>query len=127
MNSKALSQYFNECSSVKSTLGHFDCVRFVIEGILVGWEKDFTPFLGYKDRRSAVDRLRIAGGLDEAFTAEFGEPLKPTELIPGDVAYFPEAVVGLVLPDYVAVKLRGSIGRIPLRFVEKGWRLWDNC
>lgn len=124
MNQRALSEYFNSQAGVRSNLGGLDCVRFVIEALEAGWGIDCRDVLGYHDRRSAVDRLRIAGGLEAAFTAELGEPMPPAELRPGDIAYFIDPAVGLVMPGYIAVKLRGSVGRIPLQFADKGWRLW---
>lgn len=124
MNHRAIAEYFNSQASTRSSLGDYDCVRFVIEALRVGWGVDYRAMLGYDDRRSAVDRLRLAGGLEGAFTREFGEPIAPAELLPGDVAYFEDPAVGLVMPGYIAVKLRGSIGRVPLQFASKGWRVW---
>lgn len=124
MNRNALSKYFANASDAPFVFGKLDCVRFVIEAIHVGWGKDFRDILGYSDRGSACTRLRLAGGLEQAFTDELGEPVSPVELIAGDIAYFEDPGVGLVMENYVAVKIGTTIGRVPLQFVSKGWKTW---
>lgn len=122
MNRIALANYFEEVAATPSNLGGLDCVRFVIESIYYGWGADFRDVLGYSDRRSAVERLRIAGGLEQSFTDEFGEPVAAVNLRPGDIAYFEDPAIGLVMPGYVAVKFSRTIGRVSLQFVSKGWQ-----
>jgi hypothetical protein len=124
VNSSALSEYFITASEHPAELGRLDCVRFVVEALNAGWGIDYTAMLGYGDRRTAIDRLRLAGGLEAAFTAELGDPIYPALLEPGDFAFFPDPAVGLVMPGYCAVKVRKTIIRVPLQFIEKGWRAW---
>lgn len=124
MNADGLGEYFASEAKTRARLGGLDCVRFAIEALYFGWGVDYREILGYHDRRSAIDRLRIAGGLEAAFTAELGEPIPPVLLLPGDLAYFPDPSIGLVMPGYCAVKVHGTIARIPLQLIYKGWRSW---
>ena len=124
MNKSALSTYFADAAIADSVFGKLDCVRFVIEALYVGWGTDFRDVLGYSDRKTACARLRLSGGLEQAFTDELGDPVAPTELKTGDIAYFEDPGVGLVMDSYVAVKFGNTIGRVPLQFVSKGWKTW---
>lgn len=109
---------------VPGKLGGLDCVRFVIEGIWVGWGKDFSECLRYNSRREAVTQLREDGGLYQAFASVLGEAVPRHELTTGDIAYFPDSFVGLVMPGYIAVKLRKTIIRVPMERCAQGWK-WD--
>ena len=122
MNAEALSDYLSEATERSSVLGGFDCVRFVFEALFVGWGRDFRDRLGYHDRRSAVARLRAAGGLYEAISAELGQDQPITDLATGDVAYFHDPAVGLILPNCIAVKAYRTILRLPLDTARSGWR-----
>jgi len=124
MDRAALSKYFEATATKPAALGGLDCVRFVIDALYVGWRVDYRDILGYQDRRTAIDRLRIAGGLEAAFTAELGDPIEAEELSPGDIAFFNDPAIGLVMPGYVAVKFHRTIGRVPLYCAAKGWRSW---
>jgi len=126
VNVPALAAYLDRAATVPARLGGFDCVRFVIEGIRVGWGEDFRGCLRYACRREAVEQLRGAGGLRANFCAVLGDPVAAAGLQPGDIAYLsdPEtgtAAVGLVLPGYVAVKVGRTIARVPLDRVAEGW------
>lgn len=122
MNQQALGDYLEMAARERMQLGGLDCVRFVIGGILAGWGKDFRDCLRYQCRRSAVMQLREDGGLREAFSKVLGEPVPRHELEPGDIAYFPDGFVGLVLPGYIAVKYRRTIMRVPLERCGQGWK-----
>lgn len=124
MNIEALHKYFYGVADKPLTLGHLDCVRFCAEALYVGFDRDYRGELGYWDRRSAVVRLRRAGGLRDAMIQALGEELPASDLITGDVAYFetPSPVIGLVLPTYVAVKSRRAIHRVNFSAMTVGWR-----
>ena len=122
MNTVALSKYFETAAQQPAELGHFDCVRFVVEAMNVGWGRDYRHVLGYSDRRSAVKRLRAAGGLQEAFIAELGEPVAASDLSTGDIAWFSDPAVGLVLTNCIVVKVRKTILRLPLDSANIGWK-----
>jgi len=124
MNVQALSNYMAAVATKPFRLGNYDCVRFVAECLLVGWDRDYRDALGYLDRRSAVTRLRRDGGLPEAVDKVLGERIDWQDLKPGDVAFFddPHATIGLVMPGYVAIKTGRSILRILPEYCEFGWR-----
>lgn len=124
MNTAALRTFFDESASRDSVLGGFDCVRFVIEAIRIGWGKDFRRCLRYDCRRSAVNQLREDGGLRDAFSKVLGEPVARSELEPGDIAYFPDGFVGLVMTTYIAVKYRSTVYRVGFDSCAEGWK-WD--
>ena len=124
MNQKALTKYFNATVAQPACLGRLDCVRFVAEALKAGWGIDHLDVLRYSDRRTAVKRLRELGGLENAVSSVLGEPVNPADLRPGDVAYFLEPSIGLVMPGYVAVKFRQTIVRVPLQFAARGWWTW---
>ena len=122
MDADALSDYLSEAAQRPAALGRFDCVRFVAEGLAVGWGRDFRDRLGYSDRRSAVDRLRAAGGLYDAVCSELGQDLPISELRAGDIAYFPDPSIGLVLRDRIVLKAYRTILHVPLLAARSGWR-----
>jgi len=124
VDSQALRDYFLEVHSEPAKFGSLDCVRFVIDGIQRGWGVDYRGILGYQDRKSACERLRISCGLKQAFTDELGEPIYVHELIPGDIAYFDDPMVGLVMDGYIAVKYRRTIVRTPMLLAACGWHTW---
>lgn len=111
-------------SAERSTLGGLDCVRFVIEALRVGWDRDFSKGIRYSCRRSAVSQLRQSGGLYESFCEVFGTDIPITDLTEGDIAYFvaPHPSVGLVMPDYIALKTAKTILRIPMELSRSGWK-----
>lgn len=121
MNAEALSDYLSEVAGRPSALGRFDCVRFVVEALFVGWRRDYRDCLGYHDRRSAVAQLRAAGGLYEAICSELGQDIPISDLSIGDVAYFPDPAVGLILPGCIAVKAYRTVLRLPLDSARSGW------
>jgi hypothetical protein len=123
MNTVALSEYFEATAQQRAEFGHLDCVRFVVDAMYVGWNRDYRDVLKYYDRRSAVNRLRAAGGLFEAFKDELGEPVPASELRPGDIAWYSDPAVGLVLEDCIVVKIRKTIIRMPLDSITIGWKL----
>ena len=114
MNTVALSEYFETAAQQRAEFGHLDCVRFVVDAMYVGWDRDYRDVLQYSDRRSAVKRLRDAGGLQEAFIDALGEPVAASELRPGDIAWFSDPAVGLVLENCIVVKMRKTIVRMRL-------------
>lgn len=123
MNVEALSRYFIEQSRQRQRFGSNDCVTFVAGALLTGWGKDYTRALGYSDRRSAVRRLRVAGGLRAACDQVFGAMCEVEELRPGDVAYFERpATLGLVMPGYVAVLIASQVQRVKIEIARGGWR-----
>ena len=122
MNVEALSDYLSEAAQRPAALGHFDCVRFVFEARVVGWGRDFRDRLGYHNRRSAVARLRAAGGLYEAICHDLGQDIPISDLSAGDIAYFPDPAIGLILPGCVVVKAYRTVLRLPLDSARSGWR-----
>lgn len=124
MNVEALHTYLSAVASKRFALGHYDCVRFVAEALFIGWDKDYLGVLDYNDRRTAVRRLRKAGGLAAACDDALGERIPWNDLKTGDVAYFddPHATIGLVMPDYVAIKIGVTIYRGNVTHCEFGWR-----
>lgn len=123
MNVAALQDYFESVAAEPTRLGHLDCVRFVIDAERIGWNRDFTDKLGYDDRRSAVTRLRAAGGLYEAFVEHLGEALPATDLETGDIAYLHDPAVGLVLDNCLVVKGWRTIVRLPKSHPHVGWKV----
>lgn len=101
-------------------------MTFAIESLFFGWGIDYRDVLGYRDRRSAVERLRIAGGLEEAFSDELGPLLPVSALEPGFIAYFPPPgeSVGIVMGNYIAIKHRSTIYRVDLDAAQGGWSPW---
>jgi len=71
-----------------------------------------------------VAKIREDGGLYEAFARVLGEAVPRSELLPGDIAYFPDEFVGLVMPGYIAVKYRRTIHRVPFERCAQGFQ-WD--
>ncbi len=124
MNAEALHDYMNAVAPKRFALGHFDCVRFVAECLLVGWDKNYLEHLGYFDRRSAVHRLRHDGDLKTACDRVLGKRIPWYELEPGDIAYYddPHATIGLVMDGYVAIKMGRQIYRGNVDRAEFGWR-----
>ncbi len=123
MNIPALRLYLNEQAPLPFRLGVVDCVTFVCGAVLAGWGRDFRFHLHYDDRRSAVDQLRAAGGLEQSITTALG-PLRPiAELKRGDVIWFDEPrTLGLLMDEYVAVKANCEIHRIALLPQYMGWK-----
>lgn len=116
-----LAAYLAEAASQPACLGHLDCVRFVAGGLVAGWDRDFRNLLGYEDRRSAVARLRKSGSLYAAISAEFGPAVPAEELQPGDIAYYADPAIGLVLPNCIALKIYRTIARVPRSSAACGW------
>ena len=121
MRVERLAAYLEGCASQPARLGHLDCVRFVAGGLVAGWDRDFHDLLGYEDRRSAVARLRKAGGLYAAISTEFGPPVPAEELKPGDIAYYADPAIGLVLPNCCVLKIYRTIARVPRSSAACGW------
>ena len=123
-----LRNYLANQAQLPFRLGVHDCTNFVAGALQAGWgnERNFFADLGYWDRRSAVKRLRLGGGLKAAITRVLG-PMRPIqELNVGDVVWFDNPnTVGLLLPAvglYVAVKGHYEIRRLePEKFLN-GWR-----
>lgn len=123
MNINALRQFFDEQYGTPQKFGQVDCVRFVAEAVLVGWGRDYMDILGYSNRRTAVDRLRELGGLRGACDFAMGERRSIQELEPGDVVWFDKpATVGLLMPNYVAVKMGRCIHRFQIEPQMQGWK-----
>lgn len=123
MNMQAVATYMNLVARQPNQLGVLDCVRFVAEMLYLGWGRDYRDALQYEDRRSAVNRLRAAGGLRNACSDVLGMQRPGSELRCGDVAYFDDPpTIGIILPGYCAVKFGRTIQRINLSHVESGWR-----
>lgn len=123
MNVVALRSYFNEQAQAPHKLGAMDCVRFVTEAVYFGWDRDYRDTLQYYNRRSAVDRLRALGGLRGACNYAMGPMRDVEDLEPGDVIYFhkPRPTIGLLMPEYVAVKMGKCIHRLVIEPHMKGW------
>ena len=123
MNKAALGRFFETQYGQKQELGSIDCVKFVTNAVLIGWERDYRAILQYDDRRSAVKRLRELGGLKAACCHAMGDMHPISELEPGDVVWFDEpATIGLLMPGYVAVKLGSVIHRFQIEPQMKGWK-----
>ena len=120
---KALHTYLAAAAGKPFVFGGYDCVRFVAEALLVGWDRNYLGALGYDSRRSAVVRLRRADGLRDACTDALGDECLTADLVPGDVAYFetPAATIGLVLPGCVVIKSGRTIHRVDVSAAMTGW------
>ena len=103
-------------------LGKFDCVSFAFEAVKVGWGRDYLDNLGYDDKRSAIDRLRLSDGLYDAICAGLGQDIPMCELGPGDLAWLPPSAIGLIMHDYIAVKTYRTILKAPLESAHTGWK-----
>ena len=122
MNVEALATYFNESAPRQFVLGKFDCVSFAFEAVKVGWGRDYLDNLGYDDKRSAIDRLRLSDGLYDAICAGLGQDIPMCELGPGDLAWLPPSAIGLIMHDYIAVKTYRTILKAPLESAHTGWK-----
>lgn len=124
MDVEALQAYFSRQSLLPQKLGTYDCVTFVIGGLYVGWGRDYRGYLDYFDRKTAVQRLRTAGGLRSAFMDVFGPMESACELPPGSIVLWdkPLATVGLVMNGYAAVKGNKMIYRGIITDQMLGWR-----
>jgi hypothetical protein len=122
MNVQALAEFLSESAQRPAKLGSFDCVSFAFEGVKIGWDRDYLDCLGYQDRRSAIDRLRAADGLYDAICEGLGQDLPICELDPGDLAWLPPSLIGLIMPGYIAVKCYRTVLRVPLEQARSGWK-----
>jgi hypothetical protein len=122
MNVEALSRYLSQAAQQPAALGRLDCVRFVVEALVIGWGRDYRRHLEYSDRRTAVAQLRRQGGLMDAIDRALGQNLPATDLGPGDIAYFDDPCIGIILPNHVLVKVRRCILRVPMDSVRCGWK-----
>ncbi len=123
MNREALARYFDDWANRRQCLGTIDCVQFVAGAVYVGWNRDYRNVLQYDDRRSAVRRLRELGGLQAACCHAMGDMRPIDELEPGDVVWFDRpATIGLLMPNYVAVKMGRTIHRLVIEPHMRGWR-----
>ncbi len=131
MNVEIIRDYFERVAPLPHIFGVYDCCTFVVETLLYGFDRDYRDALRYFDRRSAIVRLRAAGGLREAFCDVLG----PEQLIadgpPGSVAYFEpphvrgltvQKFVGIIMPGYIAAKGDGCIHRFVIYEHLTGWR-----
>ncbi len=122
MNTEALHKYFALQSQLPQRFGVVDCVTFCLEGVKIGWGRDHLDLLGYYDRRTAVKRLRKAGGLHQAFSDAFGMPKSIRKLKPGDLIYFSEPpTIGLLLENGVIIKGHYTVQRALLDPKMTGW------
>ena len=124
INIPALKRYFHTTANHPHALGMMDCVRFVTEAVYIGWGRDYRPVLQYQDRRSAVDRLRELGGLRGACNFAMGPMQSIEDLEAGDVIYFhkPRPTIGLLMPEFVLVKMGKNIHRLEIEQGMKGWK-----
>ena len=123
MNDRALRQLFNDIAPRRFELGGLDCVRFVVDAVYAGWGRDYRDQLNYQNRRSAVAQLRRSGGLKDSCIAAMGELWPMENLEAGDVVWFdlPVQTIGLLMPNYVAVKTHRQIVRVPIDPRMMGW------
>lgn len=122
VNIPALQEYFWDEAQLKQQFGVHDCVTFVVGALKVGWSRDFTHHLGYHDRKSAVLRLRQAGGLEAAITRVLGPKRPIRDLGPGSIIWFCEPdTVGLLMHDYIAVKYASGILKLDIIDNLEGW------
>lgn len=124
MNEDALHEYFIAEGSKKQKFGTVDCVSFVTGAVFAGWRRDYRSVLQYHDRRSAVVRLRELGGILGACDFAMGARHPVDKLSPGDVVYIekPVASIGLLMPDYIAVKFGSTVHRYVIEPNMFGWK-----
>ncbi len=125
MNTPALQDYFERVARLPQRFGVYDCCTFIVESLLIGWDRDYRDALGYFDRRTAVGRLRRAGGLRAAFEQVLGPGGYISDGPPGSIAWFGDfgqKSVGLVLQDKILVKGNGCIHRFIMEDYRTGWR-----
>jgi len=122
MNQAGLRNYFIEQAQAPGRFGTRDCVSFVTNAMLIGWGRNHVDLMQYHDRRSAVNRLRAAGGLRAACCHAWGDVRPVDELEPGDVVYFDKPpTLGLLMPGYVAIRSRRCIHRLQVEPQMMGW------
>ena len=124
MNHEALHTYLAEQSQIPSRLGSVDCVTFVTGAVKAGWDRDYFNVLEYSDRRSAVRQLRATGGLLESARIALGPECAIDDLPAGSVAYMdvPHPTLGLVMDNWVLIKMPSYIARIEKSDDLVGWR-----
>lgn len=125
MNILGLQEYFAKVAPLPQRFGVYDCCTFIVESLLIGWDRDFRDALGYFNRRTAVERLRKVGGLREAFDAVLGNEHLIMDAPPGTVAWFGDPgqkCVGLVMANQILVKGNGCIHRFYMEDHRTGWR-----
>ena len=122
MDIGAARAYLEEASKREQKLGHYDCVRFAVEMLYYGFGRDYRDKMGYWDRKSAVRRLRKAGGLRAAFSEQLGPEIPGDELEPGDIAIYSDPdTVGIVLPSCVAIFRGNQIHAFDRSTALSGW------
>jgi hypothetical protein len=121
----AVRDYIARAAGTPYELGVDDCLTFVIDCIRIRGGRDYRPYLGYHDRRSALVRSRDAGGLMPACSAVWGTPRPVAELTPGDVVFIKTGHfgVGLLLADRVLAKSRCTIERLSIDSAMFGWNV----
>ncbi len=123
MNVEITRDYFERVAPLPQRFGVYDFFTVVVETLLYGFDRDYRDALRYFDRKSAVARLRGAGGLREAFCDVLGPEQLIFDCPPGSVAYFnTPAFVGIVMPGYIAVKGHHTIHRFMIEDHRTGWR-----
>jgi len=119
----ALQEYFWDEADKPQQLGVVDCVKFVTGAVYIGWGRDYRDILQYHDRKSAVKRLRELGGLHGACVHAMGNPVPVEELSTGDVIWFSKPdTIGLLMRDYVLVKLGKQLHRYQVDDSMTGWK-----
>ncbi len=121
MNPDAIRAYIEAAATKTQRFGSYDCVRFAVELVWVGFDRNYLGQLGYWDRKSAVRRLRRDGGLFQAFDAVLG-PAR-SDLEPGDFVYYDDPpTIGVMLPSCVVVYSGGGFYNAPHDTARIGWR-----
>jgi hypothetical protein len=121
----AVRDYIARVARSPYQLGVDDCMTFVVDCILIRGGRDYRPYLGYYDRRTAVARLRAAGGIRPACCEVWGAERPVAELSIGDVVFVRSrhAGVGLLMPNRVLIKSHCTIERLPIDSAMFGWRV----
>lgn len=123
MNTEALRAYFIAQTGTKQQLGVIDCVKFVTGAVYAGWGRDYRNVVQYNSRREAIDRLRELGGLKAACFNILGSMYFVDDLGPGDIIWYDEPpTLGLLMPNYVAVRQGYVINRYAIQDRMMGWR-----
>lgn len=123
---EALSEYLARVAPLPYRFGTIDCVSFVADCLSIGFGRDYHAALRYTDRRSAVARLRAAGGLRDAVCDALGEEWPIESLTIGDVAYIrsEHGTIGIILPRCIAVKANRTIHRFEMSSARFGWKTY---
>lgn len=132
---RILVQRVAESSTAPFVWGSHDCVTFAAGLVQAITGRDVLEGLpAWADPRSARRAIESAGGLAQALTDRFGEPIAPAMAQRGDLATLkasatPDGIeatgwtVAVCVGEYFLAPGVGGLCRVPLDSVEQAWRV----